>query len=143
MDLALRQPPSPEGRALAERWQAPVIMTNNGCGAIDSDYPLAYGMLAGQSLWPSFDVVLAVGTRMLANLDRQWLSIAIALGGSSSHPGDEDSHLAASRYAIHATASFFGRPSGETRARAGERLQIGRSDALSQKQKLAKAQRQR
>lgn len=52
--------------ALAERWQAPVIMTNNGCGAIDSDHPLAYGMLAGQSLWPSFDVVLAVGTRMLA-----------------------------------------------------------------------------
>ncbi len=52
--------------ALAERWQAPVIVTNNGCGAIDSDHPLAMNMLAGQQIWPELDVVLAVGTRALA-----------------------------------------------------------------------------
>lgn len=52
--------------ALAERWQAPVILTNNGCGAIPSDHPLAMNMLAGQRLWPNLDVVLAVGTRALA-----------------------------------------------------------------------------
>jgi len=52
--------------ALAERWQAPVIMTNNGCGAIDSDHPLALNMLTGQQVWPKLDVVLAVGTRALA-----------------------------------------------------------------------------
>lgn len=52
--------------ALAERWQAPVIATNNGCGAIDGDHGLAHGMLSGQRLWPDLDVVLAVGTRALA-----------------------------------------------------------------------------
>lgn len=57
---------SAELTALAERWQAPVILTNNGCGAIPSDHPLAINMLAGQRLWPNLDVVLAVGTRALA-----------------------------------------------------------------------------
>lgn len=57
---------SAELTALAERWQAPVITTNNGAGAIDSDHALAYGMLAGQSIWPNLDVVVAVGTRALA-----------------------------------------------------------------------------
>lgn len=52
--------------ALAERWRAPVIATNNGCGAIDASHGLAYGMLAGQRIWPKADVVLAVGTRTLA-----------------------------------------------------------------------------
>jgi acetolactate synthase-1/2/3 large subunit len=51
---------------MAQRWQAPVIMTNNGSGAIPADHRLAYNMLAGQRLWSEFDVVLAVGTRMIA-----------------------------------------------------------------------------
>lgn len=57
---------SEELTALAERWQAPVIVTNSGCGAIDGDHALAHGMLSGQRLWPDLDVVLAVGTRALA-----------------------------------------------------------------------------
>lgn len=60
MDLA------EELTALAERWQAPVIMTNNGCGAIDAAHALACNMLTGQRIWPKLDAVLVVGTRALA-----------------------------------------------------------------------------
>lgn len=57
---------SAEVTALAELWQAPVIMTNNGGGAIDMSHPLACNMLVGQKLWPTLDVVVAIGTRTLA-----------------------------------------------------------------------------
>ena len=43
--------------------QAPVIMSENGLGALDVRHPLAQTMQVGNDLWPSVDVALAVGTR--------------------------------------------------------------------------------
>ena len=54
--------------ALAEMLQAPVVMSNNGKGAIDARNYLAHNGLTGKKLWKDTDVVLAVGTR--ANLER-------------------------------------------------------------------------
>jgi acetolactate synthase I/II/III large subunit len=52
-----------ELRELAEMLQAPVIMSENGLGALDVRHPLAQTMQVGNDLWPSIDVALAVGTR--------------------------------------------------------------------------------
>ncbi|CAA9577688.1 MAG: Acetohydroxy acid synthase [uncultured Thermomicrobiales bacterium] len=55
----------PELRALAEVLQAPVVMTENGRGALSDRHPLGLNALAGKRLLPEADVVLAVGTRFL------------------------------------------------------------------------------
>jgi acetolactate synthase-1/2/3 large subunit len=52
--------------AIARRLNAPVIMSNNAIGAVPASQPLVCNMLAGQRLWPDVDVVLAIGTRLLA-----------------------------------------------------------------------------
>ena len=49
--------------ALAEQIQAPVIMSQNGQGAVDQRYYIGQNQVAGQEMWKNFDVVLAVGTR--------------------------------------------------------------------------------
>ena len=49
--------------ALAEQIQAPVIMSQNGQGAVDQRHYIGQNQVAGQEMWKSFDVVLAVGTR--------------------------------------------------------------------------------
>lgn len=51
---------------LAERLQAPVIMSRTGKGTISSRHPMAIGMLEGQLLWPEIDLAIIVGTRFLA-----------------------------------------------------------------------------
>lgn len=48
---------------LADAIQAPVIMSQNGQGAIDQRHYLGQNQIAGQEMWKNFDVVLAVGTR--------------------------------------------------------------------------------
>ena len=48
---------------LAETIQAPVIMSQNGLGALGWDHYLAQNMIGGAELWPRMDVCLAVGTR--------------------------------------------------------------------------------
>src|ERR1700722_27581 len=52
-----------ELRELAAMLQAPVIMSENGLGALDIRHPLGQTMQVGNDLWPSIDVALAVGTR--------------------------------------------------------------------------------
>ena len=49
--------------ALADEIQAPVIMSQNGQGAVDQRHYLGQNQVAGQEMWKNFDVVLAVGTR--------------------------------------------------------------------------------
>jgi len=49
---------------LAEMLQAPVVMTRQAFGCIDSRHYLALTKPAGHRLWADTDVVLAVGTRM-------------------------------------------------------------------------------
>ena len=54
-----------EVRALAEALQAPVIMSENGRGALSDRHPLAHTSLSARHLLPGCDAILAVGTRLL------------------------------------------------------------------------------
>ena len=51
-------------RALAEQLNAPVAMTQNGLGTLDSRHPLAFTQLGAHHWWSRADVVLAIGTRL-------------------------------------------------------------------------------
>ena len=57
---------SAELARLADRLQAPVIMSRTGKGTISSRHPMAVGMLEGQMLWPEIDLAIIIGTRFLA-----------------------------------------------------------------------------
>lgn len=59
---------SDELRELAERIQAPVVMSLHGRGALDNRHPLAVTSLAGREVLPRADVVLAVGSRFIDGL---------------------------------------------------------------------------
>ena len=65
-------------RELAERLEAPVIMSPNGRGALDDRHPLALTSFAGGQLLADADVVLAVGTRFLNGQE----PLALAPGAS-------------------------------------------------------------
>jgi len=52
-------------RRVAERLEAPVVMSPNGRGALDDRHPLALTSLAGRDILAVADAVLAVGTRFL------------------------------------------------------------------------------
>jgi len=58
----------PEILRLAERLQAPVVSTYTGKGAVDWRHPLTMNYPTAHRLWPDVDVVLAIGTRMQAQL---------------------------------------------------------------------------
>jgi acetolactate synthase-1/2/3 large subunit len=49
--------------AVAEKLQAPVVTYTGGKGIVSDRHTLAQNLLAGHTLWPATDVVLAVGTR--------------------------------------------------------------------------------
>ena len=53
-------------QAVAERLQAPVVMSRTARGALSDRHELALGMLGGQAIWDEVDVALVVGTRFLA-----------------------------------------------------------------------------
>ena len=63
---------------VAERLEAPVVMSPNGRGALDDRHPLALTSLAGRQLLADADVVLAVGTRFLNG--QAQITLAPALG---------------------------------------------------------------
>src|SRR3954471_1548576 len=55
---------------LAERLDAPVVMTQNGIGAVPSSHRLAFSSIALRPILDDSDAVLAVGTRMVALRNR-------------------------------------------------------------------------
>lgn len=61
----LRAGASEELLQLAEMLQAPVIVSNNGKGAISDRHYLAFGQVADRELRAKADVILAVGTRFV------------------------------------------------------------------------------
>ncbi|MGH2613793.1 MAG: thiamine pyrophosphate-dependent enzyme [Thermomicrobiales bacterium] len=61
-----------ELRRLAERLQAPVVMTANGKGALSDRDPLAHSLLGGMELLAGADVILAVGTRFVDPATAKW-----------------------------------------------------------------------
>lgn len=63
---------SDELTRLAEMLQAPVVMSNNGKGAISDRHYLAHIGLAGPVLAPDADVMLVVGTRFVMPATAPW-----------------------------------------------------------------------
>ncbi|HUG61623.1 MAG TPA: thiamine pyrophosphate-dependent enzyme [Methylomirabilota bacterium] len=57
---------------LAELLQAPVVMTNNGKGAVSDRHYLAQSTIAGIELLPKADVILAVGSRFVDPATAKW-----------------------------------------------------------------------
>ncbi len=57
-------------RKLAEKLQAPVVMTEGARGAMSLKHPLALSTLGGRCVLPHADVVLAAGTRFLDGIAR-------------------------------------------------------------------------
>lgn len=54
-----------ELQRLAEKLQAPVVMTEEGIGALPAGHALALSALGGRAVLPHADVVLGVGTRFI------------------------------------------------------------------------------
>lgn len=52
-------------KALAEHLGAPVVMSDNGRGAIDDRHPLAMNSLAGRAVFQHADLVLVIGSRFI------------------------------------------------------------------------------
>lgn len=61
-----------ELRELAEMLQAPVVMSQNGKGAISSRHHLGLNEYAGKDLLAKADVILVVGTRFTEPTTRPW-----------------------------------------------------------------------
>ncbi|MGI8643530.1 MAG: thiamine pyrophosphate-dependent enzyme [Thermomicrobiales bacterium] len=61
-----------QSQQLAETLQAPVIMTNNGKGALSARHSLAQNTVAGMQLLAEADVILAVGTRFVEPSTSTW-----------------------------------------------------------------------
>ncbi|WP_210327557.1 thiamine pyrophosphate-binding protein [Aminobacter carboxidus] len=57
-------------QALAERLQAPVVMTDGARGLLDDNHPLALTSLGGRAVFPHADVIVAVGTRFIDGIAR-------------------------------------------------------------------------
>ncbi len=55
-------------KALAEKIGAPVVMSDNGRGALTDRHPLAMNSLAGRAVFKHADVVLIVGSRFMDTL---------------------------------------------------------------------------
>lgn len=52
-------------KALAERIGAPVVMSDNGRGAIDDRHPLAMNSLAGRAVFHHADLIVVIGSRFV------------------------------------------------------------------------------
>lgn len=57
-------------RALAERLQAPVVMTEGARGLLDDRHPLALTTLGGRAVLPHADVILVAGSRFIDAIAR-------------------------------------------------------------------------
>lgn len=62
---ALAAGAGPALQQLAQRLQAPLVMSDNGRGVLPHDHPLAASALGGRCLLPHADLVLVVGSRFV------------------------------------------------------------------------------
>lgn len=77
---------------LAERLQAPVVMTDGGRGLLPDRHPLALSTLGGRAVFPHADLVLVVGSRFV---DGQ---------GVATHVSDTCRYIYVNLHAAHAGA---------------------------------------
>ena len=79
---------------LAEMLEAPVIMSQNGRGAVSDRHHLAHPSIAAYELLPKADVILAVGTRFVAQGPTPW---RIAEGQTLIHLDVDDQEVGRNR----------------------------------------------
>jgi acetolactate synthase-1/2/3 large subunit len=108
---------------LAEAVQAPVLMTENGTGALPGHHPLALTWLASRALLPHADVVLVLGTRLIEG----GASATLAPGAKAIYVNAEEADMgpprpqglrirADARIALEALADSLGAFRGASRS---------------------------
>jgi acetolactate synthase-1/2/3 large subunit len=80
---------------LAERLQAPVVMSDNGRGALSARHPLAASALGGRCLLPHADFVLVLGSRFV---DVQGRATHTAAGCELAYVNLNPAHVSAPRH---------------------------------------------
>lgn len=108
---------------LAERLEAPVLVSENGRGAIDARHRLAFDALALRAMREDADVVLAVGTRFMTTFGTQ-LEVGnaktILLNSEEADLGAPRKPTATvhadARLGLEALARSVGRPARSSRA---------------------------
>ena len=109
-------------REVAEALEAPVLMTENGRGALDARHRLAFDALALRALRAEADLVLAVGTRFVSTfgtqVDTAGAPVILMNAEAADLGGPRDSVLGVlsdARLGLEALAAELGRPSREDR----------------------------
>lgn len=109
-------------RALAEAIEAPVLMTENGRGALDARHRLAFDALALRAFREEADLVLAVGTRFVSTfgtqVDTNGAPVILINAEAADLDGPRDAEMtlhADARLAVAALAAEIGSPARESR----------------------------
>ncbi len=113
---------------LADALQAPVVMTENGRGALSDRHRLALTMLGGRCVLPHADVVLAVGTRGVdmrgdprpARASARRIYLNLFAGDMTAPRPDGLRLLGDAAIGLDELAQRIGRPSSASRAAAVE-----------------------
>lgn len=107
---------------LAERLEAPVLMTENGRGAIDARHRLAFDALALRALRSDADLVLAVGTRFVSTfgtrIDTAGAPVILVNAEEADLGAPREAIVrlhADARVALDALVDELGRPARESR----------------------------
>lgn len=115
--------------ALAEALEAPVLMTENGRGAIDARHRLAFDSLALRAFREDADLVLAVGTRFVSTFGTQVDTNGAPVILVNAEPADlgdprsaELRMLADARLGLEAIAAELGSPARESRSAEFDRV---------------------
>ncbi|MFS0853678.1 thiamine pyrophosphate-dependent enzyme [Microbacterium sp. 179-I 3D4 NHS] len=109
-------------QALAEALEAPVLMTENGRGALDARHRLAFDSLALRAFREDADLVLAVGTRFVSTfgtqVDTNGAEVILINAEAADLEGPRAASLALhadARLALAALAAEVGAPGRESR----------------------------
>ncbi|GGH33325.1 thiamine pyrophosphate-dependent enzyme [Microbacterium album] len=118
-------------RELAEKLEAPVLMTENGRGALDARHRLAFDSLALRAFREDADLVLAVGTRFVStfgtqvNTDGAPVILVNAEAADLAGPREASVRVHAdAALALQALADELGSPARESRSDELARVRV-------------------
>jgi acetolactate synthase I/II/III large subunit len=114
---------------LAEALQAPVLVSENGRGAIDARHPLAFDALALRAFRQDADLVLGVGTRFLTTFGGQLdigpadlVLLNVDQADLAGPRAPRASLLADAELGLRALGAAVGRPARESRSAEIEKV---------------------
>ncbi|WP_062768290.1 thiamine pyrophosphate-binding protein [Sphingopyxis terrae] len=117
-------------RALAEKLQAPAVMSENGRGALDDRHPLALTALGGRAVYPHADVILVAGSRFLdghahpihANADTRYIYLNVEPSDAGAPRNDGLFIAGDARLGLEAILAAL--PADMVRASAADRIAL-------------------